>query len=422
MAITPEKLHGKSFIDYMKFVDNVTSLQNDVFYSKLIAGVKCSGTETAKLNIIHYLLNKYRNTEGSEDVLECIYNNRPFLGLTDADYTTENTLNEYTYLETFTHYLQKHYKQCGTNKIIVRTMPTGINPFTLASDGTVEYSIDGGTTYSSDPIAISGGEVIYIRSLGGDCTECGKSAYQIAVDNGFTGTESEWLNSLVGDTGPQGLPGTNANIQGLVWKGSWTSSPSPAYAVNDAVQYNGTSYVKTGTGGNASLPPNNVANLGVSWEVLALQGAPGATGATGANGTNGTNGTNGVNGATGIAAVRNVTTNTTMLATGSTAGVDPGTDKGVIVTISSNAATTFTIPLNLNTTNYPVNFQTSVMQIGTGQVQIVPASGVTLISANNMKYLRTQYSACTIIRVPFHNGVAVTNTYYMFGDLTNIPA
>lgn len=35
----------------------------------------------------------------------------------------------------------------------------------------------------------------------------GKSAYQIAVDNGFIGTEQEWLNSLVGPQGPTGATG-----------------------------------------------------------------------------------------------------------------------------------------------------------------------------------------------------------------------
>lgn len=35
----------------------------------------------------------------------------------------------------------------------------------------------------------------------------GKSAYEIAVDNGFVGTEEEWLESLVGPQGPQGEPG-----------------------------------------------------------------------------------------------------------------------------------------------------------------------------------------------------------------------
>lgn len=35
----------------------------------------------------------------------------------------------------------------------------------------------------------------------------GKSAYQIAVENGYTGTEQEWLDSLEGEEGPQGPQG-----------------------------------------------------------------------------------------------------------------------------------------------------------------------------------------------------------------------
>ena len=37
----------------------------------------------------------------------------------------------------------------------------------------------------------------------------GKSAYEIAVDDGFTGTEAEWLESLKGDKGESGV--TNYN-------------------------------------------------------------------------------------------------------------------------------------------------------------------------------------------------------------------
>lgn len=32
------------------------------------------------------------------------------------------------------------------------------------------------------------------------CVSTGKSAYDIAVKNGYTGTEEEWLESLQGDT------------------------------------------------------------------------------------------------------------------------------------------------------------------------------------------------------------------------------
>lgn len=35
----------------------------------------------------------------------------------------------------------------------------------------------------------------------------GKSAYQVAINNGYIGTETEWLASLKGDTGEQGLQG-----------------------------------------------------------------------------------------------------------------------------------------------------------------------------------------------------------------------
>lgn len=35
----------------------------------------------------------------------------------------------------------------------------------------------------------------------------GKSAYQVAKDNGFQGTETEWLRSLIGPVGPQGIQG-----------------------------------------------------------------------------------------------------------------------------------------------------------------------------------------------------------------------
>jgi len=38
----------------------------------------------------------------------------------------------------------------------------------------------------------------------------GLSAYEVALENGFVGTESEWLDSLVGpqgEQGPQGIPG-----------------------------------------------------------------------------------------------------------------------------------------------------------------------------------------------------------------------
>lgn len=83
----------------------------------------------------------------------------------------------------------------------------------------------------------------------------GDSAYEVAVDNGFVGTESQWLASLVGpkgdtgDQGPQGLQGP----QGI------PGNPGPEGPQGDA-----------GPQG--------------------IQGPPGTAGADGADGTNGADG------------------------------------------------------------------------------------------------------------------------------------
>lgn len=41
--------------------------------------------------------------------------------------------------------------------------------------------------------------------------DSGKSAYEVAVDNGFSGSEREWLNSLKGEAGKTPYIGGNGN-------------------------------------------------------------------------------------------------------------------------------------------------------------------------------------------------------------------
>ena len=48
---------------------------------------------------------------------------------------------------------------------------------------------------------------VTVTGSGGGVGPAGKSAYEIAVDNGFEGTEQEWLASLEGPEGPQGPEG-----------------------------------------------------------------------------------------------------------------------------------------------------------------------------------------------------------------------
>ncbi|MBX9937662.1 MAG: hypothetical protein K2Y32_00330 [Candidatus Obscuribacterales bacterium] len=68
--------------------------------------------------------------------------------------------------------------------------------------------------------------------------------------------------------------------EGVVWKGAWSNAT--AYVVNDAVAYNGTSYIAVVNNTNSAPPSAN-------WNVLASKGDAG------------TNGTNGIDGLPGLA-------------------------------------------------------------------------------------------------------------------------
>jgi hypothetical protein len=93
-----------------------------------------------------------------------------------------------------------------------------------------------------------------------------------------------------GATGAQGPPGP-AGVGVLNLKGNWTAST--AYAVDDTVTYQGSSYVcNTAHTSTATFDPTK-------WQLLAQAGAAGATGPTGATGPAGVAGPTGATGTTG---------------------------------------------------------------------------------------------------------------------------
>src|SRR5204862_26143 len=107
---------------------------------------------------------------------------------------------------------------------------------------------------------------------------------------------------VTGATGPAGPTG-------LTWQGTW--SDATAYALKDAVEFNGTSYISI-QAGTANQPDTNP----LFWNTLAQAGATGATGAVGAIGAAGATGATraqrierlqGVTGATGPAGPPGVT-------------------------------------------------------------------------------------------------------------------
>ena len=128
-----------------------------------------------------------------------------------------------------------------------------------------------------DLVKLQAGVVQPIAGEQGPPGEDGLSAYEIAVQNGFVGTEAEWLASLVGADGAPGADGqdgTNgtdgADGLSINWQGTY--SAATAYVVNDAVEYNGSSYICIApTTGN---DPTNA----TYWNLMAQKGADGSGG------------------------------------------------------------------------------------------------------------------------------------------------
>jgi hypothetical protein len=92
-----------------------------------------------------------------------------------------------------------------------------------------------------------------------------------------------------GPAGPAGATGATgpAGPQGLTWQGAWSNSAT--YNLNDAVGYNGSSYISL-VANNANHEPDTTP---AAWSLVASAGAPGAAGPAGATGASGATGATG---------------------------------------------------------------------------------------------------------------------------------
>ena len=158
------------------------------------------------------------------------------------------------------------------------------------------------TAYAvNDAAQINGTSYISIQAGTGHEPAISPAFWSVLADAGAAGAPG--ANGVNGVNGAPGAAGTNGingapgaqgltGPQGLTWRGTWSNLT--AYAVNDAAQFNGTSYIsiQAGTGHEPDISP-------AFWSVLADAGTAGATGAPGANGANGVNGVNGAPGAAG---------------------------------------------------------------------------------------------------------------------------
>ena len=82
-------------------------------------------------------------------------------------------------------------------------------------------------------------------------------------------------------------------------------------------------------------------------------------------------------------------------------------DKDKMIEINSSSENTLTIPTDSE--NFVVGSQVHIIQMGTGQTQVVPDSGVTVVGTPGL-FLRDQYSAATLIK-------RASNYWTIMGDL-----
>ena len=107
--------------------------------------------------------------------------------------------------------------QTPVNKVVDITVPDAYDDTDIRAElSNINTSLDGklNKTFTGDDVTNKvlstdeNGNVVLKNSSG----TAGKSAYEIAVDNGFVGTETEWLESLKGSEGKKGDNGTTPHI------------------------------------------------------------------------------------------------------------------------------------------------------------------------------------------------------------------
>ena len=180
----------------------------------------------------------------------------------------------------------------------------------------------------------------------------------------YDATTSTWINRVAGY-----LPTTGGTITG-------------------SLGVDGVLYDSTGATGSAGqVLTVNAGATGTLW----ASGATGSTGATGATGATGSE---------GVSVNPQTSSNyTTVLG-----------DANQLVTLSYATACTFTIPTNASVA-YPTGTTLSVIQLGTGQITLTPASDAVTIDTPSSLTSRAQYSTIAVVQVS-------ANVWVATGDLT----
>ena len=164
-------------------------------------------------------------------------------------------------------------------KIALNSLDTEIDNRLTTLDGKVNTLEN--KDYRSDWNETNISSVKYIQNKPTNVGQNGKSAYEVALENGFIGTEAQWLASLKGATGPQGIPGSPGN-NGVA------SYFHVRYSVNangNPMQTVPSKYIGTAVTSSSVAPTSYTAYTWYDWE--GAQGENGEQGIPGVNGSDG---------------------------------------------------------------------------------------------------------------------------------------
>lgn len=245
----------------------------------------------------------------------------------------------------------------------------------------------------------------------------GTSAYEIAVANGFVGTEAAWLASLVGPQGIQGIPGPQG-IQGL----TGDTGPQGAQGIQGIQGIQGPqgnpgvmASVVAGTGVdvNAADPANPIVSVEPAYTAhLADTGNPHAV----------------TKAQVGLGSAENTSDADKPVSTAQQAALDLKSNKSATINTQTGAtytfalsdadgiveannagAQTYTVPPNADVA-FTVGTKIDVLQYGAGQVTLAAGAGVTLRSFGGRLKISGQYSAVSMYK-------RATNEWVIIGDL-----
>lgn len=245
-----------------------------------------------------------------------------------------------------------------------------------------------------------------VNGVSGSNGKDGLSAYQVAVANGYKGTQQEWLQSLVGATGVAGSHGFNG----------WSAVLKTVSRGDDVVLQ-----IHDWVGGTGTKPTTGqylssnglVSNIANADNVRGLQGQQGIQGEKGLQGDKGVDGKEISN------AKFNSDLSFTLTYSDSTfiKSDTPPNQYGWATYKDSQYTDTLSY-------NIPINTQVVIPNNATNKIEVLPTGVTTFYNPTNQKYLLADSDGFYTVRVRFKVASSSQQTFLnlsMSKDTTEIP-